>query len=69
MLENAIRQKLTKEAVERYGNLKAAHPEKAVQLLAVLAQLEQHDQIDDSMLKDVLTQMSPEKRETRIRRI
>ncbi len=70
MLENAIKQRLTREAVERYSNLKAAHPEKAIQLLTVLAQVaEQHGQIDDEMLKEILMQMSPERRETKIRKI
>lgn len=70
MLELAVKQKLTKEAVERYGNLKAAHPEKAVQLLAVLAQfMERYEKIDDNMLKEVLMSMSPEKRETKIKRV
>ena len=62
MLENAIKQRLTKEAVERYSNLKAAHPEKAIQLLTVLAQVaEQHGQISDEMLKEILMQMSSQK--------
>ncbi len=70
LLETAIKQRLTREAVERYSNLKAAHPEKAIQLLTVLAQIaEQHGQISDDMLKEILMQMSPEKRETKIRKV
>jgi DNA-binding TFAR19-related protein (PDSD5 family) len=70
MLENAIKQRLTREAVERYSNLKAAHPEKAIQLLTVLARIaEQHGQVSDDMLKEILMQMSPERRETKIRKI
>ncbi len=70
MLENAIKQRLTREAVERYSNLKAAHPEKAIQLLTVLARIaEQHGQVSDDMLKEILMQMSPERRETKIRKV
>lgn len=70
MLEQAVKQKLTKEAIERYGNLKAAHPQKAVQLLTMLAQfIDRYESIDDDTLKDILMNMSPEKRETKIRRV
>ena len=64
MLETAVRQVLTKEALERYGNLKAAHPEKAIQLLAVLGQLIQTQnikQITDEQLKQILLQFNQKK--------
>ena len=69
-LEQVIRQCLTKEALQRYGNLKTAHPEKAVQLLVILAQLIQNgaERIDDEMLKKILVRLTPEKREFKIKR-
>lgn len=72
-MEEIVRQFLTKEALERYGNLKTAHAEKAIQLLVVLLQAIQRGQIknkiDDSMLKKVLEQMTPKKREIKIKRV
>ena len=54
-MEDIIRQFLTKEALARYGNLKTAHHEKALQLLVILFQAIQKGQIqgkvDDSTLK------------------
>ncbi len=72
-MENIVRQFLTKEALARYGNLKTAHQEKALQLLIVLFQAIQKGQvqnkIDDSTLKKVLEQLTPKKREIKIKRI
>lgn len=68
-LENAIKQLFTKEALSRYSNLKIAHPEKAVQLLAVIAQLVESREvikIDDYQVKELLIQMEGKKRETKI---
>lgn len=68
-LEIMIKQVLTKKAIERYGNIKAAHPEKAIQLLAVLAQPIQSGQvtqIDDDQLKDVLMKLTPQKKDFKI---
>src|SRR3989344_366664 len=66
-MESIVRQFLTKEALERYGNLKTAHHEKALQLLVVLLQAIQKGQIkgeiDDSMLKKILNQLTPKKKE------
>ena len=36
-IEEVVKRVLTKEALARYGNLKTAHQEKAVQLLLVLS--------------------------------
>ena len=72
-MENIVRQFLTKEALERYGNLKTAHHEKALQLLVVLLQAIQKGQIkgeiDDSMLKKILNQLTPKKKEINIKRV
>ena len=70
-LEILVKQKLTKDALQRYGNVKAAHPEKAVQLLVVLAQAIQQGQIgqvDDDTLKQILIKLTPEKKEFKIKK-
>jgi programmed cell death protein 5 len=72
-LETVVKQFFTKEALERYGNLKAAHQEKAVQLLVVLGQAVQQGQIKekitDEKLKEILKQLQPEKKEFKIKRV
>ncbi|MBI2653160.1 hypothetical protein HYX00_06850 [Candidatus Woesearchaeota archaeon] len=72
-IENAVKQFLTKEALIRYGNLKTAHHEKALQLLVILFQAMQKGQIqgkiDDSTLKKILGQLTPKKKEIKIKRI
>ncbi len=73
IMENAVKQLLTKEALVRYGNLKSAHQEKALQLLLILFQAIQKGQIqskiDDSTLKKVLEQLTPKPREFKIKRV
>ncbi len=70
LLESIAKQKMTKEAVTRYGNLKSAHPEKAIQLIAILAQAIQQgqitEQITDEKLKSLLIQLEPPKKEFKI---
>jgi len=71
-LEIVVKQALTKEALERYGNLKTAFPDRAVQLLVVLAQAIQSGQIkniDDDTLKEILKKISPEKKDIKIKRV
>lgn len=71
-IEAVVRQRLTKDALSRYSNIKAADPEKAVQLLLLLAQLLQSGRlrmIDDNMMKDILLKAAPKKREMKIKRI
>ena len=71
-LEMVVKQALTKEALQRYGNLKTAFPDRAVQLLVVLAQALQSGQItkiDDNTLKDILKKISPEKKDFKIKRV
>jgi DNA-binding TFAR19-related protein (PDSD5 family) len=69
--EALVKQRMTKAAIERYSTLKSAHPEKAVQVLVVLAQMIQSGQVgvvDDKHLKLLLTKMQPEKKEFKITR-
>src|SRR3989344_2672643 len=60
-LEAVVKQVFTKDALARYGNVKTAHPEKAIQLLIVIGQLLQSgkvQQITDDQLKEILKQMA-----------
>ena len=71
-LEAVVKQVFTKDALSRYGNIKAAHPEKAVQLLVVLGQLIQQGkikQINDAQLKEILKKLTPEKKDFKIKHI
>ena len=71
-LETIVKQALTKEALERYGNLKAAYPDKAVQLLVILAQALQQghiQKIDDNTLREILKKISSKKKNIRIKRV
>jgi len=71
-LESVVKHSLTKEALERYGNLKAAYPDRAVQLLVIMTQALQAGQItkiDDNTLKEILKKISPDKRDIKIRRV
>ena len=72
-MEDVIRQFFTKEALTRYGNLKTAHNEKALQLLMILFQAIQkgqiQDKIDDALLKKILEQLTPKKKDIKINRV
>ena len=71
-LEQVVKQKLSKEAIARYGNIKAAHPEKAMQVITALAQLVQQGQIQetitDDLLKQILLKLQEPKKEFKIAR-
>jgi programmed cell death protein 5 len=70
-LENSIKPLLTKEALSRFGNLKTAHPELAIQVMIVLAQLKKAgkiNEVDDILLKEILQEIQQTKRETKITR-
>lgn len=70
-LEQMVKSRLTKEALLRYGNIKTAHPQKAIQLLIILGQLLQSGRatvIDDEQLKDILLKLTPPKSEFKIKR-
>ncbi|HLC74513.1 MAG TPA: DNA-binding protein [Candidatus Nanoarchaeia archaeon] len=61
-LEEAVKKYFTADALSRYGNLKAAHPELALQVLAFIGRAIQSGKvrmIDDEMLKELLRQMQP----------
>jgi DNA-binding TFAR19-related protein (PDSD5 family) len=70
-LEQMVKSRLTKKALLRYGNIKTAHPQKAVQLLIVLGQLLQSGRINtvtDEQLKDILLKLKPPKHDFKIKR-
>ena len=68
-MEIIVKRHLTKEALQRFGNIKAAHPEKALQVLVVLVEYLQKNpqQIDDEKLKSLLQSLA-EKKEFNIQR-
>ncbi len=72
-IEETAKQYMTKDALERFGNVKQAHPDKALQIAIAIVQGVQSGQvtqkIDDVMLKEMLKQLQPEKRTTQIRRM
>lgn len=71
-LEAVVKLALTPEALARYGNLKMAHPEKALRVLILLGQAMQQghvQKITDEALKQVLARLTPEKREIKIKKI
>ena len=70
-LETIVKTLFTKEALSRYGNLKAAHPEKAVQVLAAIGQMMQQgkaQKITDEDLKKILTLLTPKTKQIKITR-
>ncbi|MBS3127579.1 hypothetical protein J4410_00355 [Candidatus Woesearchaeota archaeon] len=69
-LEQIIKSRFTKEALQRFGNIKAAYPEKASQVILILGQALQKEEfpvIDDQLLKQVLIRLQ-EKKEMNITR-
>ena len=69
-IESIAKKWMTQEAVIRHGTLKNAHPQKALQSVALIAQLASQNQIKeritDQQFKELLLRLEPEKRETRI---
>jgi len=68
-LENIVKQYLNKEALLRYGNIKVAHPQKALQIITILAQLIETQQLNekltDEQFKNLLLNLK-EKKDFRI---
>jgi programmed cell death protein 5 len=71
-LEEIAKQYLDKDAISRYGTLKTAHPEKAVQVIALIAQAAQSGQIrgkiTDAEFKEFLVRLEPAKKRFSITR-
>lgn len=57
MIEKIAKQKMTREAIARYGTVKLAFPEKAVKVISLVAQAVQSgikEEIDDNKFKEIL---------------
>lgn len=71
-VEALVKQRMSKEALQRFGNIKSAHPEKALTLLAVLAKGIESNQlrlIDDDLLKNILLKIQDGKKDFKIRMV
>lgn len=72
LLENIAKQKMTRDAITRYGNLKLAHPEIAIKVITIIAQAIQLGQIketiDDASFKELLKQIQQDKKHFRIKK-
>lgn len=70
--QNALRQILTPEARDRLANVRLANPQLADSVESQLIQLAQSGRlrgvVDDAMLKNILAQVSPQRREITIER-
>ena len=70
LLENIAKQYMSKEAISRYGNLKSAYPELALQVSALIAQAIQagqvREKITDEQFKEVLKRIQRPKKEFKI---
>jgi DNA-binding TFAR19-related protein (PDSD5 family) len=70
-LEMIVRQHLTSDALSRFGNIKAANPELAIQFMLYLNQLIKAGKVtsvNDAQLKTILLQMSNTKKDFKIQR-
>ncbi|MGM5487989.1 MAG: DNA-binding protein [Nanobdellota archaeon] len=63
-LEQSIKPYLTKEALQRYGTVKMAHPDTAMQALIKVGEILQKENrmINDQELKEILKGLSSQKR-------
>ena len=72
LLENIAKQKMSREAVVRYGSIKMAHPAVAVKAIALIAQAVQLGQItevlDDQSFKNILGQIHEDKKQFNIKK-
>jgi len=66
-LENSAKQFLEKEAILRYGNIKAVNPQKAFQIALFICEIAQkgqlHDKLTDEGFKQLLLQLEEPKKE------
>ena len=70
-LEIIAKQYMSREAVSRYGNLKAAHPEKAIQSIVMIVEMVQQgklSKVSDEEYKKLLQMMTPKKKEFKLTR-
>jgi len=70
-IETAVKQMLAPDALQRFGNIKAAHPELAMRVIAVIAQALQQGHksvITDEQMRSILEQLT-KTREIKIKRL
>ena len=71
-LENIAKRYMTNEAISRYGTLKSAHPELAIQVIAIIAQGVEmgqiQEKISDEQFKDLLMRIQKPKKDIKIQR-
>lgn len=64
-IEMIAKQFMTREALERYSNIKVAHPETAIKVITLIANAAQTSQLSnkltDEQFKRLLQQIQPEK--------
>lgn len=69
-IETMAKQAMTPEAFARYSTLKTAHPEKALQAVAMIAQAASEgklaEKVSDEQFKNLLLRMEPKKKEPKI---
>ncbi len=67
LLEVEMKNYLSKEALSRYGNLKSAYPEKALQVVVLMSQIIQsghlNQRINDLDFKRLLTELDKNKKD------
>ncbi len=70
-IENQLKQILSKDAFNRYINIKTANPELALQIAQYLIQLKQTNliksELSDQKFKSLLNKIIPKKREPKIK--
>jgi DNA-binding TFAR19-related protein (PDSD5 family) len=61
LIENLAKSKMSKDAISRYGNIKIAHPEKAVKVISYIAEAVNSGQINeiitDKQFKELLVRI------------
>jgi len=65
-LEVRAKQVMSKEAIERYGNIKSAYPELALQVVAFISQQNVKEKISDEQFKEFLRQIQKPRRDVKI---
>ncbi len=72
MIEAKAKGCMSAEAIARYGALKSAHPEKALQVVMIIAQAAENNQlkekITDQQFKNILMQLQQPKKEFKLTR-
>ena len=65
-LEKTAKQKMSKETISRYGNLRIAHPEIAIKVITAIAQAVQAGQIRDIITDEQFKMLLKEMQQKRI---